>query len=193
MNYSKMKFLIRSDLYRHRGNTGVKELIYNLIVTPGFRYSFFLRLCRYLRDGKLVRRFLYYPLRLYLYHLHYKYGYQISVSTEIGSGFYIGNFGGIFINTKAIIGKNFNISQDVTIGQSNRGRNKGVPTIGDNVYLGSGAKVIGNIRIGNNVVIGSNCVVVNDVPDNAVVVGVPGKIISYEGSRDYVVNIDYGN
>jgi len=90
-----------------------------------------------------------------------------------------------------VIGKNCNISHQVTLGIANRGTHKGVPIIGDNVYIGPGAKIIGDINIGNNVAIGANCVVTKDVPDNAVVVGVPGKVISYEGSMGYVNKTNY--
>jgi serine O-acetyltransferase len=59
------------------------------------------------------------------------------------------------------------------------------------VYIGPGAKIIGAVRVGNNVAIGANCVVTKDVPDNAVVVGVPGKIISFRGSQGYVNRTEY--
>jgi serine O-acetyltransferase len=128
-----------------------------------------------------------------LNHLVYKLGISISPSTEIGSGFYIGHFGGIVINGKSVIGKNCNISQGVTLGQANRGKNIGYPTLGDNIYIGPGAKIVGAVKIGNNVAIGANCVVTKDIPDNSVVVGVPGKVISQEGSIGYVNKIDYDN
>ena len=59
------------------------------------------------------------------------------------------------------------------------------------MYIATGAKIIGAITIGNNVAIGANCVVTKDIPHNAVVVGIPGKVILYEGSKGYVNNIDY--
>lgn len=71
--------------------------------------------------------------------------------------------------------------QGCTIGSQRGGRKGGIPTIGDNVVVCAGAKVIGNIKIGNNVMIGANAVVVDDVPDNAVVAGVPAKIINMNG------------
>ena len=74
----------------------------------------------------------------------------------------------------------------MTIGQSNRGDRRGVPTIGSRVYIGPGAKIIGNIQIGNNVAIGANAVVTKDVPDNAVVAGIPARIISMDGADGYV-------
>jgi len=98
----------------------------------------------------------------------------------------------IVVSDYAQIGKNCNISHGVTVGQMNRGGRKGTPTIGDNVYIGPGARVIGQIRIGNNVAIGANTVVTKDVPDNAVLVGAPGRVISLNDSTDYVMNTDYG-
>ena len=79
-----------------------------------------------------------------------------------------------------------NISQGVTIGQVNRGKYQGVPTIGNGVYIGPGAKVIGKISIGSNVAIGANAVVTTDVPDNACVAGVPARVISMDGADGYV-------
>ena len=82
---------------------------------------------------------------------------------------------GIIINPEVVIGDNVKINQHVTIGGSGE---KGCPVIGDNVYIGSGAKVLGGIRIGNNVKIGANAVVISDVPDNSTAVGVPARIIA---------------
>ena len=83
------------------------------------------------------------------------------------------------------------ISQGVTRGQANRGPRKGYAFIGDNVYIGPGAQLVRSVRVGNNVAVGANCVVTKDVPDNAVVVGVPGRIISCDGSKNYVNWTDY--
>jgi serine O-acetyltransferase len=126
-----------------------------------------------------------------LYHLTYKLGIDIPPLTEIGSGFYIGHFGGIIIHEKSVIGKNCNISQGVTLGQANRGKNEGFPKLGSNIYIGPGAKIVGAVRIGNNVAIGANCVVTRNVPDDSVVVGIPGVVISRKGSTGYVMKTDY--
>jgi len=76
----------------------------------------------------------------------------------------------------------------VSIGAAYGGNYPGVPKIGDNVYIAPGAKLIGGITIGNNVAIGANSVVTKSIPDNAVVVGIPGEVISYKGSENYVIN-----
>jgi serine O-acetyltransferase len=126
-----------------------------------------------------------------LYRYTFKLGIAIPYTTQIGSGFYIGHFGGIIVSPDAIIGKNCNISQGVTLGRANRGKRKGSPVLGDNIYIGAGAKIIGGVKVGNNVAVGANCVLVDDVPDNAVVVGIPGKVISFDGSEGYVNRTDY--
>lgn len=128
---------------------------------------------------------------LILRHYELKYGISISYQTQIGSGLFIGHFGGIVVNQYAVIGKNCNLSHQVTLGKANRGDKKGFPVIGDNVYIGPGAKIIGKIKIGDNAAIGANCVVTKDVPNYGVVVGIPGKVISFEGSAEYINKIDY--
>ncbi|ALZ77062.1 serine O-acetyltransferase [Rheinheimera sp. F8] len=96
--------------------------------------------------------------------------------TSIGEGTVFGYGGiGVVIHKRAVIGKNCIIGSNVTIG--GRSRSRDVPLIGDNVYIATGAKILGAIKIGNNVVIGANAVVIQDVPDNCVVAGVPAKVI----------------
>lgn len=191
MKFREFVFLLKSDLHRYAGNSTFSSFIYNMLFYPGFKYSFWMRACAYLKPHPIFRYLLFPMAWLILQHYEYKYGISISYQTKIGSGLYIGHFGGIVINQYAVIGKNCNISHLVTLGKANRGLRKGYPVIGDNVYIGPGAKVIGNIKIGNNVAIGANCVVTKDVPDNGVVVGVPGRVISSEGSTGYVNQTDY--
>ena len=95
-------------------------------------------------------------------------------------------FTGIFISEGAKIGKDCVIFHQVTIGSNTLpgSRGRGCPTIGDNVYIGCGAKIIGNVRIGNNVRIGANCVVTQDVPDNATVVLEKPRVLVREEKQD---------
>lgn len=113
-------------------------------------------------------------------------GIDLPPATTVGPGFYIGHFGGIIVTDAAVIGTNCNISQGVTIGVSGRGEKRGAPRIGDRVYMGPGAKIIGPITIGDDVAIGANAVVVKDVPAMAVVGGVPAQVINLNGSGDFV-------
>ena len=114
-------------------------------------------------------------------------GIVLPFTAKIGKGLYIGHFGGIILGPKTVIGENCNISQGVTIGQAGRGGKQYTPVIGDRVYIGPGAKIFGGIKIGNNVAIGANAVVTTDLPDNAVAVGIPAKIVNYDSSRDFVI------
>ena len=114
-------------------------------------------------------------------------GICLPFTAQIGRGFYIGHFGGIIVGPEVRIGSYCNISQGVTIGQAGRGVKQGSPVIGDRVYMGPGAKIFGGITIGNDVAIGANAVVTCDLPDNAVAVGVPARVVNLNSSRDFVL------
>ncbi|MBU0941617.1 MAG: serine acetyltransferase [Bacteroidetes bacterium] len=117
-----------------------------------------------------------------------KYGFDISYRTKIGTGFYIGHFGGIVIHGDTVIGDNCNISQGITFGVSNYGHNKGVPTIGNNVFVGPGACVFGNIIIGDHVTIGSNAVVTKSVSSRFSVISPEAIVIEKDLSSFYIHN-----
>lgn len=116
----------------------------------------------------LITLYYYWRLR----QLSYKTGFQIPPHT-CGAGLQIWHYGYLIINSEARIGNNATLYPGVEIGE----KNGGCPTIGDNVFIGAGAKIFGPIKIGNNVTIAPNAVVVKDIPDNAIVGGVPAKII----------------
>lgn len=112
-------------------------------------------------------------------------GIDLPSEAKIGKGLYIPHFGQIFVHPSANIGDYCTLSQGVTIGLGGRRDKQGVPKIGDRVYIAPGAKIFGAITIGNDVAIGANAVVTKDLPDNAVAVGVPAKVVSYKGSGDF--------
>jgi serine O-acetyltransferase len=144
-----------------------------------------LRFGQWLNTKKILIQIFLKPIYILLFDfVRIIWGIEIPKETEIGEGFYIGHFGGIFISPDTKIGKNVSISHQVTIGVSGQGEKKGSPKIGDCVYIAPGAKIFGKITIGNNVKIGANAVVYKDIPDNAIVVLDPGfKIISYKGNK----------
>ena len=188
MRFEEYKRLVLSDLYRTSGSMTFRSLLGQVFLGESYKYIFWMRTCRFIRKSLFLRIAV---ANRFLKRYRYKFGIAIECTAEIGPGLQISNFGNIIVNGKARIGKNCTISQGVTVGQANRGRNKGYPVIGDNVYLGPGAKIVGAVTIGNNAAIGANCVVTRDVPENAVVVGVPGRVISYNGSEGYVLRTDY--
>lgn len=110
-------------------------------------------------------------------------GIEIHPAAVIDGGFFIDHGFGVVIGETAEIGKNVTLYQGVTLGGTGKETGKRHPTVGDNVVIGAGAKVLGGITIGNNVYIGANAVVLKPVPDDCTVVGVPGRCIKQEGKR----------
>jgi len=110
-------------------------------------------------------------------------GIEIHPGAAIGNSFFIDHGMGVVIGETAIIGDNVTIYQGVTLGGTGKERGKRHPTIGSNVVIGAGAKVLGNITVGGNSYIGANAVVIKDVPANSTVVGVPGRITRQEGKK----------
>lgn len=102
---------------------------------------------------------------------------EIHPGAKIGKNLLIDHGGGVVIGETAIIGNNCTIYQGATLGGTGKERGKRHPTIGDNVMIGCGAKVLGNITIGNNCKIGANSVVLINIPDNSTAVGIPARII----------------
>ncbi|MFH0763715.1 MAG: serine O-acetyltransferase [Candidatus Omnitrophota bacterium] len=110
-------------------------------------------------------------------------GIEIHPGAQIGKEFFIDHGMGVVIGETAIIGDNVLLYQGVTLGGTGKCRGKRHPTIGNNVVVGAGAKVLGNITIGDNSYIGSNAVVIKDVPPDSTVVGVPGRVTKQDGKK----------
>jgi len=191
MSWRRCRALIASDLWRYAGSRGRRVFWARFLTTPGFHYTVLLRLYPYTLSAWWCRYGIRHLIVLALHHYAIRYGIDISRDTRIGSGFYIGHFGGIFVNAGVVIGDNCNISQGVTLGQLNRGPKAGCPVIGNNVYIAPGAKVLGRVSIGDHAAIGANAVVVNDVAANTSVGGIPARPLSDLGSGGYVNRTDY--
>jgi serine O-acetyltransferase len=180
-----MSNTIKADLFRYGGLSGLPGFLKGLTI-PGFRYSYLLRKAAAHSKYSLPGIFFRFLLRRYTY----RYGFQIPVSTEIGDGLYLGHFGPIIVNARAKIGQNCNIAPGVTIGQQNRGKRIGSPTIRDKVWIGTNAVIVGGIEIGKNVLISPASFVNFDVPENSIVIGNPAKIIPAENpTEDYINHI----
>lgn len=110
-------------------------------------------------------------------------GVEIHPAAQIGKHFFIDHAMGVVIGETTIIGDDCVLYQGVTLGGTGNETGKRHPTLGNNVVVGTGAKVLGNITIGDNVKVGGNSVVVKDVPANCTVVGVPGRIVKRNGCR----------
>lgn len=118
-------------------------------------------------------------------------GIEIHPGAQIGQGVFIDHGMGVVIGETAIVGDYSLIYQGVTLGGTGKETGKRHPTLGENVVIGGGAKVLGNIQIGNNVRIGAGSVVLRDVPSNCTVVGVPGRVVYRSGVR--VDPLEHGN
>jgi len=120
-------------------------------------------------------------------------GIEIHPGATIGPGFFIDHGMGVVIGETSEIGENCTLYQGVTVGGTGTQREKRHPTLGDNVVVGAGAKILGSIRIGNNVKVGGGSVVVHPVPDNCTVVGVPAEIVRKDGEKIGGLNLDHGD
>jgi serine O-acetyltransferase len=181
--------LIRSDLFRYTGKVTSKFFLTHLLFTPGFRYTFILRKCHHFELKKSffgkISRMIYFSL---LHHYSIKYSLHIPPATKIGYGLYLGYGENITITGSAVIGNNVNLNHGAAIGKTFRGTHEGAPIIGDCVWIGTNAVVVGKISIGNGALIAPLSHVNFDVPENAVVAGNPAKIVSLQGSEGYVTN-----
>jgi len=117
------------------------------------------------------------------YESHKITGADIHPAAKIGKDFFIDHATGVVIGETTEIGDHVSIYQGVTLGGVSSTKGKRHPTIGDHVVIGANATILGNIKIGNSVRVGAGSVVLNDVPDNSTVVGVPGKIVKQSGLK----------
>jgi serine O-acetyltransferase len=158
---------IREDFRAHNRNWGAQGFWAMVVYRFGrWRYSV---------TSIILRKLL-----SLIYHFLLKFvqiltGIDLPCEVEVGRNFVIDHFGGIVISGYAKFGDNCRIRNGVVVGLR-RVEDKSAPIIGNNVDIGSGAKILGSIRVGNNVLIGANAVVIRDVPDNSIAVGVPAVI-----------------
>lgn len=186
MTLQELQHLVQADLYRYDRASGVAGFLRTWWSEPGFRLTALLRLTRFLRAHALTRWGAYHAGKYLLHRLTRRLNVCLDFTTEIGPGLYLPHPTGIVINRRCRIGANCNIAQHVTLGLKSREPRAGCPSIGDRVYVGPGAVIIGAITLGNDVAVGANAVVTKDAPDHAVVAGVPGQIISVRGSEGYI-------
>lgn len=175
---------IQKDFYRESGKYLSHLQIIKKCFNPNLHYIYWLRNAQKHSKSSFIGK----AYRLILRRYQIKYGFQIYPETIIGDGLYLGHWGHLVINPKTIIGKNCNIAQGVTIAQSNRGRYQGIPKIGNEVWIGPNAVIVGGITIGNNVLIAPNSYVNSSIPDNAVVMGNPATYSIKENATEAYIN-----
>jgi len=170
---------IREDLRAYDGRWGAQGFWVMVV----YRYGRW----RYRVRPALVRKFF-----SLIYHVLFKTvqvvtGIELPCEVELGHNFIIDHFGGIVIHGDAKFGDNCRIRNGVVVGIRHV-EEDGAPIIGDNVDIGVGAKVLGPVQIGDNVLIGANAVVLIDVPDNCIAVGVPA-VVKPRGARNRVAQL----
>jgi len=191
-----MKFwqTLRADVYRYRSDTSLKAFLSAWWHEPGFRFTWYLRKVSFYRTRKnspLLFAYLY--NRIMLNHYRFRYGFDISPTTLIGPGLFLGHFGGVVVSPDAVIGMNVNINQGATIGATSRGENRGAPVLEDRVWIGAGSFVVGKIRVQQDAMIVPGAYVNFDVDEKSIILGNPGQCVSKRGSEGYVNNILPGN
>lgn len=169
-----------------------KSLLEVILLYPGLHALIYHRIAHwfYVRKHFVIARWISQFAR-------HRTGIEIHPGAKIGKGLFIDHGMGVVIGETAEIGNNVTIFHGVTLGGTGKEKNvKRHPTVGDNVVIGAGAKILGPIKIGNNAKIGANSVILKDVPPYGTVVGIPGKVvkIDYESIKDKenLNNVIYG-
>lgn len=174
--------LIKSDLFRLAGKVTLGKFVLFFLKNHGYRFQVYFRL---VQSGSNFLQ----VLRVPLYFTKLKYGIEISLSVKAGPGLCLQHPYNITLNSKCILGNNVTIYKNVTIGNEARGKRKGLPTIGNNVYIGLNSVIVGNVIIGDNVLIAPNAFVNFDVPANSIVLPGRATVIEKENATEgYVKN-----
>jgi len=162
--------------------------IWEILLYPGLHAIFWHRISHFLFQHKF--KFL---ARLISQLTRFFTGIEIHPGAKIGKGFFIDHGMEVVIGETTEIGNNATLYQGVTLGGTGKEKGKRHPTLGNNVTVAAGAKILGNIKIGDNSVIGAGSVVIKDVPPDSTVVGVPGRIVKHKGKRISLINLDHGD
>jgi serine O-acetyltransferase len=177
--FEKIMKQIKSDIRTvKRKDPAARNTLEILLTYSGLHAVLFYRLSHAL----YVRR-LYTLARLISQIARFITGVEIHPGAKIGRGLFIDHGSGVVIGETAEIGNNCLIYQGVTLGGTGKERGKRHPTLGNNVMVGAGARVLGPFHVGNNVKIAANAVVLESIPDNCTAVGVPAKIVKRNGVR----------
>ena len=177
------------DIEKYKKYSDNKSTILLILSTQGLWALFVYRISNTIYRSKLpnvFKKILLLGAVLFQKTIEVLTGISLPYTATIGPRFYIAHHGHIIIHPKAIIGENCNIAQGVTVGVSGRGAKRGVPIIGNNVFIAANAVVVGKIDVGDNSVIGANSLVVSNVENGTTVVGVPAVFINNNNSEGYI-------
>ena len=156
----------------HEKDPACRSIIEAILLYPGFHALFFYRIAHF-----FYCRNLFFIARLISQISRHITGIEIHPGAKIGRRLFIDHGMGIVIGETSTIGDDCTIYHNSTLGGTGKDKYKRHPDLGNNVMVGSGAKILGPIKIGNNVKIGANCVVLKDVPSDSTIVGIPGDVV----------------
>ncbi len=148
-----------------------------------FLYPSFHAIIRYRIAHKLYEKKHYFLARWYSQRTVRKTGIEIHPGATIGKGLFIDHGHGVVIGETAIVGDNVTLYQGVTLGGTGKESGKRHPTIGNNVMISAGAKILGSFTVGENSKIGAGSVVLSEIPPNSTVVGVPGRVVKRDNIK----------
>ena len=148
-----------------------------------FLYSGFKAVRAYRKANWFYRHNMKFIARYISQRARHKTGIEIHPGATIGKGLFIDHGMGVVIGETTEIGENCTLYQNVTLGGTGKDHGKRHPTLGDNVLVGAGAKILGPFRIGNNARVAAGAVVLDEVPDNATAVGVPARVVRINGEK----------
>ena len=148
-----------------------------------FLYPSFRAIIRHRRSHWLYKHGFFFLARWYAQRTAKKTGIEIHPGATIGKGLFIDHGAGVVIGETAIVGDNVTLYQGVTLGGTGKEQGKRHPTVGNNVMISAGAKVLGSFTVGDNSKIGAGSVVLSEVPPNSTVVGVPGRVVKRDNVR----------
>lgn len=166
MNY------IKEQIDTIKKNDPAIHSIFEVFLYPSFKAQLYHRISKF-----FYKRKHYFIARYISEKAKRKTGIEIHPGATIGKNLFIDHGQSVVIGETAIIGDNVTMFHGVTLGGTGKEKGKRHPTIGNNVFIGSGAKILGNIIIGDNVKIGANAVVLNSIKENSTAVGIPAKIV----------------
>ena len=182
--FERLKEDIKTAFERDPAARSVLEVI---LCYPGLHAIWFHRIAHWLWNHRLK------TLARFVSHVsRWLTGIEIHPGAKIGRRFFIDHGMGVVIGETTEIGDDVTIYHQVTLGGTSTRKGKRHPTIGNNVVIGAGAKILGPVRIGDNCKIGANSVVIRDVPPNSTVVGIPGKVVKREGIKPTKVDLEHG-
>jgi serine O-acetyltransferase len=182
--FSGLREDIRTIFKRDPAARNVAEVLFSY---PGFHAVIIHRIAH-----RLWRSRMYFLGRLASHIGRFLTGIEIHPGAKIGRAFFIDHGMGVVIGETAEVGDNVTLYHGVTLGGTTWQKGKRHPTIGSNVVIGAGAKVLGPVHIGANTRIGANSVVLNDIPPNSIVVGIPGKVVfRVEGERRIALDKEF--